>query len=249
MRWSRQTPTLEILLPPDGILQFGVSEKIYAREALLRTIAALHGRAVITLPDDFRPLIEAVYGAAIPHSDIVPRADIEAAAQEWQTQQKAERAAANVNLLPEPSPHVFDWTGAGKSEADEGAAKNYLRVSTRLGDDSRAALVLSDPDLIAIAQSSHNADKKPPRRAVLCRLFGHKVNLPKWWLSETEGAMGFESIFEGENWLRGHLIVPMQGHTWRAVNSAVIEDDASLGLSFTSAAAMEKGEADAGITG
>lgn len=250
MRFS-DYPILDILLPAAGSLQFGVSERVYAREVLLRTLATLHERAVIHLPADFRPLIEAVYGAEPLPSAIVSVEEIAKAAQVWKTAQDEARNKAKVNLLPDPSPRVFDWLRPGKAEAEEGAAKDYLRISTRLGDASRAALVLADRRHIKTAHRSQEPKSRPPRRATLRRLFAQKVNLPVWWVQDMTPAVGFEPLFEGDNWLRGHVIVPPRGGIWRNAKGDTIRDDIKLGLTFTPAAQdQNKGEeADAGVNG
>ena len=249
-------PTLEVLLPAEGSLQFGVAEKIYAREVLLRTLVALHHPdlievrnewQVIKLPGKFRPLIEAVYGETTLDSDVVPREEIEKAARERERTHNENENAAKTHLLPTPNEREFSLArrAVGESEG-EGEAANYFRASTRLGDDSRAALVLRDDGLIALAGASSNANQKPPSRAKLRRLFEHKVNLPAWWLRETSATTGWNDVFDGENWLRGHVIVPLRGDEWHAHNGALIRDDPTLGLVFI-AHQTEKEEADAGI--
>lgn len=250
------SPTLQVLVPRQGELQFGVSEKIYAREVLLRTLATLHGRDVIHLPDEFRPLIEAVYGDACAPSPIVPAEEIEAAARLWQKERGHAVNRANASLLPPPSPRVFSMAATPKQESvDDGEGANRLRATTRLGDDSRAALVLCDAQLIAVTKDSADANKRPPRREVMRNLFEQKVNLPAWWLRETEAAEGYEPLFEGQNWLRHHVIVPLRHGEWRSLNGAVIRDDPALGLLFERAGAqrsteqIKEEEADAGQTG
>jgi len=255
-RHLRQTrfsdyPTLDILMPDEENLEFGVSGRVYALEVLLRTLAVLYQRDAIHLPTEFRPLIEAVYGEVVPPSAIVPAAAIAEAAAAWANEQAQAKDKAKVNLLPDPNARVFNWIREDKPEADEGAAKNYLRISTRLGDESRAALVLNDQASIEFAQKSQDANYKPKGRdlRLLRQLFEQKVNLPTWWLQNKTPADGFEALFEGENWLRGHVIVPLRNGIWRNAVGATIEDNVKLGLTFTPAAQeQDKEEADAGVT-
>jgi hypothetical protein len=105
--------------------------------------------------------------------------EIEAATHDWDAKQKEARRASSVNLLLGPNPRAFELTKDAKAEADEGAAQNYLRVSTRMGDDSRAALILDDAEMFVFARTSLDAEAKSPRREKLRALFGCKVNLPK----------------------------------------------------------------------
>lgn len=244
-------PILDILMPSEGVLQFGVSEKIYAREVLLRTLAVLHGRCKLELPTEFRPLIEAVYASAIPFNEVVPLAEIVAARLLFLRQQAEEQGKARAVLLLEPSTRAFSMVGRDKKEAEsEAAGASYLHASTRLGDDSRAALVLRDPELIKAALSSQNADAKAPRRDLLRRLFLQKVNLPAWWLRELEAAQGYSPIFEGGNWLRHHFVVPLRGDEWHSQSGAVLRDDPKLGLLLMPPPQTPQGEeADAGTTG
>lgn len=242
------TPTLEVLWPSENELQFGVSELIYAREIMLRAAAVLHTRREIQLPQEFRALIEAVYGTGEISYELVPRDRIEAAANERQREHLAHTAQAQIHLLPTPNERTFSLLRHAASESEEGAAADYFRASTRLGNDSRAALVLHDSELIKIAQSSLDKDAPAPKMKQLRRLFANKVNLPAWWLREREAADGYATIFDGQNWLRGHVIVALRDGEWHAANGAVMRDEEKLGLCFD--ARDEKGEeADAGLTG
>jgi CRISPR-associated endonuclease/helicase Cas3 len=248
-RRGSDSPTLEVLWPPQDNLQFGVTEKIYARESLLRTLAVLHGRHSLELPHEFRPLIEAVYGGGEVAANVVPREEVEAAARERHRLLLEDAAKAQLHLLPEPSAREFRLSRRPAGESEEsGEAANYFRASTRLGDDSRAALVLHEADLHARAQTSLDAGSKAPHRDTLRRLFANKVNLPAWWLREREAANGYETIFEGQNWLRGHVIIGLRDAEWRSQNGGLLRDDPKLGLLFEAAPKTPKGEeADAGI--
>lgn len=246
-------PTLDILLPNRGSLHFGVSKKVYAYEVLLRTLVTLHECAVIHLPTEFRPLIEAVYGEDIPQSEIVSEEEMKKATRARQAEQASQCVEALKNLLPEPDKDEFELIHDSAKEQQENEAANYLRASTRLGDDTRAALILSDIELLTIAKRSQQEKSKAPRHEIMLRLFKHKVNLPCWWLKELEGAEGYETIFEGKGWLRHLFVVPAKDGQWRACTGDIICDDLKLGLTFIPATKqqkeLDKGEADAGLTG
>ena len=53
-RGGAMKPVLHVLLPPEDCLEFGASERVYAREILLRTFSLLHGREAFDLPADFK---------------------------------------------------------------------------------------------------------------------------------------------------------------------------------------------------
>ncbi|HEX8237987.1 MAG TPA: CRISPR-associated helicase Cas3' [Abditibacteriaceae bacterium] len=246
-----QKPTLEVLLPPAGIWEFGVSQKIYAPEVLLRTLGVLHGREEIKLPWQFRPLIEAVYSEQIPDLSPVPPEIISEAAAKHHAKVSIEAGKAKLHLLPSPSSRSFDMKRRTADESDEQEGANYLRASTRLGNDSRPALLLRDPNHIKSAQEA-TAKSRAPRRDIQKTMFRQKVNVPCWWLRDTKAAEGYTDVFQGEGWLGHHLIIPLKDDEWHAANGAVIRDDEALGVIYEAktdkAKAEEMEEADAGYT-
>jgi CRISPR-associated endonuclease/helicase Cas3 len=244
-------PALEVLMPPAGIWEFGVSQKIYAPEVLLRTLGVLHDSKTIELPCEFRPLIEAVYSEQIPDLSPVPPEIISDAAAKHHVAIKAGAGKADVHLLPTPSSRSFDMARRTANESEENEGANHLRASTRLGDDSRPALLLRDLKHIKIAQDA-TPKSRAPHREVQKAIFRQKVNVPGWWLRDEKAADGYEAVFEGEGWLGHHLIIPVKGDEWHAVNGVVIRDDVDLGVFYTAAvegkADDTEGEADAGYT-
>ena len=248
-------PTLHILLPDAGTLQFGSTEKVYARETLLRTFALLHGKDAWHLPADFRPLIEACYGDALLPEDVVPLELLEAAAQKREDDATVATAKARTHLLPAPNDRVFQLSRMPVGEAEgEGGTSDYFRASTRLGDASQAVIVLEDARLIALAESSRQDDARPPRRADLEALFRCKVNLPTWWLREAVPTANSSPAFEGDHWLRFMTILPLKGDAWHGLKGGkpfTIRNDKKLGLVRETEPNQRSSDAevDAGYTG
>lgn len=253
-------PTLHVLLPPEGVLQFGASEKIYELEILMRTLSHLHAKSAWHLPQDFRALVEGVYARGDLPNDSIPVEELESAAQKRDAKRTDESRQARGSLLPEPNPRQFSIARKSKSEAEgEGETNSNFRAATRLGDDSRAAFVLHEPRLIELAKTCLDKNARAPRRDDLKSLFQNKVNLPAWWLQGAAPQDGQPEYFEGENWLRGQLVLPMQNREWKGVKDGkdfLIRDDEVLGLQRLTANVAEIGEdeearteADAGQTG
>lgn len=245
-------PVLHVLLPPNGDLKFGATEKVYDREILLCTLSYLHTQKVWKLPNDFRTLIEGVYTREALQNDLIPMDDLEKAANARDAKQQYERGEARNSLLPEPNPRRFTMTRPAKDEANgDGEAGSNFRASTKLGDNSRAVLVLHGLRLIELAQGSLKKGQHSPSRDDLKSLFANKVNLPSWWFRKVTAAPNQQELLEGENWLRGHLILPMQNHEWKGVDEEgrdlTIRDDTVLGvqrLAPDAVASDEEVEAD-----
>jgi CRISPR-associated endonuclease/helicase Cas3 len=265
-RGAATEPVLHVLLPSDGSFDFGASQRVYARETLLRTLSLLHGRTAFDLPTDFRPLIEGCYARGPLPNDLIPAEELNAAAQKRDEERDAHRSLARTHLLPDPRPDVFEMARQSAGEAEgEGQAHSYFVAQTRLGDKSRAVLVLHDSELLALAltdldeANKPRRDQRPPPRKRQKRLFLQKVNIPAWWLLEVAACEGYEPFFEGQAWLRGHLILHMLNGEWRGRDAKgrefLIRDDPLLGLqrlAITPEGEASKGaaneEADAGQT-
>ncbi len=127
-------PTLWVYAPtlPDGSADLGVDAVIYSEYVLRRTLRALAGREVLRLPDDYRPLIEAVYADGEP--------DDPALADSWQAYQSqtyTARMEAEQRLLPAPRAEEPFCTAAAELlfQEQEGSA-SWGVAQTRLGAES-----------------------------------------------------------------------------------------------------------------
>ena len=247
-------PVLHVLLPDEGSFHFSATEAVYEREILLRTVALLHGRETLQLPADFRPLIEGCYGHGRLANPVVTDDELRAAADHRAAKRQEDQERAITHLLPEPTPIEFVLARQAVEEAEgEGARHSWFMASTRLGSETRAALVLHEARLVAIARrdledaKKPRRDRHPPSRSDLKELFRQKVNLPAWWLKGATSRGTAEQCFEGQAWLRGHVVLPMQESEWTGTyndgSSFAIRDDPRTGLEHLG---ESHDEADAG---
>ena len=260
-RYSRAGPRLHVLLPGAGEpLKFGAIELregkdgswrgVYDRAALLRTLAALD-RPEIVLPQDFRELIEGVYGDLEVADDALRAECLSAEEARTRRQQQFEHLAKKY-LIREPSPRVFQYAEDQEvaEEAEEGANKSYFRAQTRLGDDTRAALVLTNEGLITryeeACQKTRGNKKYQPTSELLRELFWQKANVPGYWLAAVprDGAAPFQQGQEVPSWARGHAVVFAPGGQWAGLLSCkpvVLRVDNTLGLLLENVETAEEG--------
>jgi len=117
-----------------GDLVVEVDRWIYAEFILRQTRLTLAGRSEISLPADYRPLIEAVYGAEEP----APDSSLWQAWDKLQKQQANAIGEANQRLLPAPDPEdAFCGPAAARVQfvEDENSAA-WIVAQTRLGEES-----------------------------------------------------------------------------------------------------------------
>ena len=242
-RHGFEGPVLHVLMPDADDLRFGATECVYEREILLRTLSLLTGRQRRQLPEDFRVLVEGCYGTGPLPNDVIPTDDLREAADKREQARARATMLAREHLLPKPSPRSFTPCKASAEEG-EGETNSYFVAQTRMGNDSISVLLIDDPALLEIARSSCSRDSRPPDRELLKRLFLQKVGLPRWWLmssephsnasSRCEPVEGYETIFDGENWLRNQLVLPLRQGKWRGRDSRgrefVISNDHVLGV-------------------
>lgn len=217
-RHARTGPALHLLLPALDSFEFGGSGRVYPPELLLRTLDLLHHRTAISLPTDFRPLIEACYSPSAPPPPTVPPEVFQKAVTERRKAEEHAENEASKHLIPAPDTEVFKLAQMRKavSEAEEGEKASFLHAQTRLGDQTAAALVLHDPALLDLVRQGITSPKAPaPPLEQMRRLFRQKVNLPAWWLKEATAAPGFEIISEGPKWLRHHVVLGFRNGLWQ----------------------------------
>ncbi len=122
--------------------------KVYARTVLWRTARLLQDRSSWTLPDDYRPLIEAVYGA-----DGVPDGLNEEAVTHWKeaahhegaSELGSSRSAADRVIEPPGSLDcMLDDPQFDLAEADDEKAHPDLKALTREGDSVEVLVLHED---------------------------------------------------------------------------------------------------------
>lgn len=241
------TPVVHVLLPSaENPFAFGTTERVYARELLLRTLALLTERLEINLPEDFRRLIEGCYSDTLPESNDVPADEMAQARKLHREKRQVEENAADPYLIALPRPDEFTYAmqkGAFDEAVDgDGKPASYLRARTRLGDETRSVLILGDPGLLsefdramAITNGKRSAantnderrkaSRWSPRLELLRSLFLQKGNVPIWWFPKgATAADGFEPVLDsGEEkiaWLRYHAVLRMnEAGEWRGVDA------------------------------
>lgn len=227
-------PVMHILLPKCNTegFAFAGTGRVYYHEPLLRTLALLHGRESFDLPEDFRPLIESCYSDAPVSSEIIPPELLKQAADDRQKALAYSRDGAHTHLVPAPSSRVFSLAQQPSQPVDEGDGTqlSYFHAQTRQGEQTVTALVIHDASLLQAARL-----ERSPAKHIRKRIFLQQVNLPAYWqLAELTVEAGFEPIFEGENWLHHHFVIPMKNTEWRGRdkegNLVTLRDDSELGL-------------------
>jgi CRISPR-associated endonuclease/helicase Cas3 len=109
----------------------GASRFVYDEFILRQTWAIIKDKAYITLPADYRPLIEAVYGVDEPDHDLKKAWD------DLQTKEQNAADRAKVCILPAPDPEDPFSSLAAKQEFQESETKSgWLVAQTRLGEES-----------------------------------------------------------------------------------------------------------------
>ena len=205
---------MHILLPEDNSNEFGVSKTIYGKSALLRTRAIVSDRKLFTLPDDFRPLIEACYGDGSVVGDIIAERNAD---MERDRKRQLDAGKAAMDLIDEPNSRDFalaQRTGKTLNESDD-ASQNFFSASTRLDRDTCSVLVLNDPLLINTADRS-----RPPSKDVLKALFLHKVNIPACWIKNAVNSDGSVAFPECPKWLRRAKVIPMTDGVWQGMRDS-----------------------------
>lgn len=220
-RPSRPTgmePQLHVLMPtvaakPD----FGLSERVYHRYVLLKSLSALTRHQSIAIPGDIRHLVEQVYDDE-PLSFVqqwqeagLSQSDIEGSFDDF-TEQRAEfEQSARKYLIPAPCFKHFKLAEKTSAfEEDDGSQEiSNFRAKTRYGDDS-VRVILLDSD--AFAQELLHC--RPPAREILQRILLHEVPLPRWWLRHGP-AEGYAPITPGPDWLGCRPVVRMIDGIWK----------------------------------
>lgn len=112
---------------------------VYDEYLLRQTWETLRNRTAIALPADYRPLVEAVYGAGAPPSGT----PLHTAWQKLQDKQSDAEKEARLRLLPEPrARRSFCAQAAGLSFREEENSAAWIVAQTRLGEESVSVIPL-----------------------------------------------------------------------------------------------------------
>jgi len=130
----------------NGDLQLGVDKYIYDEYILRQSWNVVMVRTVITLPEDYRPLIESVYSLKEPTEDSA----LFEAWEKLQEKKANEESQASQRLLPKPNP-VDAFSGPasiGRFEDNENDTRWFV-ARTRLGEESITVIPLERAGNIA----------------------------------------------------------------------------------------------------
>jgi hypothetical protein len=139
---------------------------VYAEFILRQSWLALQGRPQICLPQDYRLLIETVYGAEEPETD----SPLAKAWAKLQDQEADARQQAQLRLLPAPDPED-SFTGAAarlQFEEDENSAA-WIVAQTRLAEESVTVIPLErhGNDALFSPEKQVRLDAPAPREVQL----------------------------------------------------------------------------------
>jgi len=225
----RGEPILHILVPTtegNKTPKMGASEMVYQVYPLLRTLETLRDKKQVDLPEEFRPLIEAVYGEA---SATWTSDDMVIAKLAWNEFQWDLAAQAGQYLLCEPMADEFDPIGADEvgDDSDDG---NGWRARTRLGLEDVLIIPVDPGELPTLTKGDLDRDK-------VKELYQRSVKIPPhYW--PPKPAKGYGKPELGIGRLRGAWLLPVKredgGWSWSGVKddkkSYVIKYDQTIGL-------------------
>jgi CRISPR-associated endonuclease/helicase Cas3 len=229
-RPTGQIPKIHVLLPDKGKLDFGSSEKVYARYILIKTLDIVLQKQTIALPSDIRGLVEETYAAYAPglkpSSCDITTDDLSDSYHEMLQILDSDRGKAAAYLIGNPSKKEYLLAPRSFSfdEDDEGA-RSYFNAKTRLGDDSIRVTVLNDGEF----ENVISLGATPPKEAIR-RIMLRMVNIPYWWIRGCKAEHGYEQIQQGPKWLKGTSIMRMKSWKWKGVDSygnhiTIVNDD------------------------
>ncbi len=223
-------PRFHLLTPPaslSDLRELGATGIVYQPALLLRTITALRGREKLNLPEEYRELVEGVYGKDAVCEGF-PLKIIEEADKKLEDKKADDENGGRLHLIAPPLSGKFSlaYTNLPVEETEDGERNRYFYAQTRVGDDSVTVIMLDDDRLLEAAMR-----ETPPDIETQKSIFLNKVNLPvRWFKGAYERS---PAILNGAKWLRKSKILPLSQGCWRTQykNSIIhIEDNLELGV-------------------
>ncbi|MCB0195947.1 MAG: CRISPR-associated helicase Cas3' [Anaerolineae bacterium] len=202
VRGDHQAPKLYI----NTSLDPKADPRIYAEYILEKSRQALTTRQTITLPLDYRPLIEAVYDETIPAADD-PLYDLWLALQQQRDTLKVEARQRLTNRPKADDP--FYWGGKFKGFTDDEEGSSWFNMKTRWGQESVTVIPLSREDELAHLLDrtiSAPLNKKAPRDTQLALLRqGIRVSQPYLIAELRKSTTPLEKLFTDSALLKNCL--------------------------------------------
>ncbi|WP_110590202.1 CRISPR-associated helicase Cas3' [Microbacterium suaedae] len=190
------------------------SDNIYMTYPLLRTLAALDGRAEITLPADIPRLVHEVYA----EHDIHPAewdAEVSAAKTAFLRKQDDKRDAADRFCIPSPREprHLLGWSHASAGDPTTDAV---AEASVRDGDPTLEVLVLQrvgsvlvTPTWLTEGGGQQIPENDLPSNALTRTILGSSLRLPAAVCHEPELGRHIDQLerdYPVQAWHRSHAL-------------------------------------------
>jgi len=218
-------PVLHVLTPVRGSFDFGATRFIYHDKPLLRTLGLLRGRDRVTLPADFRMLIESCYGSVEWEQEAVPWEIIRAADSDWDQRTDELAGHARSFILYSPERDRFRPVDAPVGEDDDDG--QGWRAKTRLGACDRTALLVSSEALEELTEGGMALSRVKD-------IYRRTVKLPGYLPIDRPVAGHSPAVFGGGH-LKGLILLPLASDgTWKGSdesgNTYSVRYDDKLGL-------------------
>ncbi|GMV90134.1 MAG: CRISPR-associated helicase/endonuclease Cas3 [Chthonomonas sp.] len=231
---ERGEPTLHVLVPKEEsgkLPKLASSEIIYQSYPLLTTLAQLkpsggNNTVAVSLPADFRKLIEATYADSVGSDAAQYLKDAKA---KWDDLQEDLAAQAGEFLLCEPMEDEFDPVGHDEvgDESDDG---NGWRARTRIGLEDVLVIPLKPEQL-----AKYKGGDLHPR--LVKRLYKRSIKIPPYYWPP-RAASGHGQPLLGKDKLKGVWLLPAKptngGWEWQGLKEGgkpyTIRYDSTIGL-------------------
>ncbi len=188
-RGSRKSgaPTMLLFSLGRAKSDFDLSEIIYSKYILLKTLAVIFQINELKIPSDIRQLIERVYETTIEElilPDYISKYDLEISEKEWKKDLAKDANLANKYLTPSPIGKNFTY-GTHREvifKEDEENANDYIYAKTRVGTLTEQIIILFDKEFEGI---ENNLIKKLEKDEIK-KLFQKTIPISKNWLKDIE---------------------------------------------------------------
>lgn len=239
--WSQTPPR-----PEPGTL------RVYDHAILIRTLAALEGRASLTIPDDIPPLVEAVYGAdapELPPGWAATYAEAERESQRARADQlrRAESfTLGHVSDTEHETPNLLGWLGGpdidpelsppGRGTVRDSSGETLEVIVLQRG----ATGELHTPSWLPEGGGVQIPDNEPPDRDLTRTILGCKLRLPLGMCGRNaidRHITALERAFELPSWhsshlLKGELVLVLDADGNGALNEFDVSYDEDEGLRY-----------------
>lgn len=234
-------PELWILSPQgNGKIDFGSSEIIYSRYALLKAYALLRNKESIQLPQEIRILVEEAYSSQLDDAFIDLGDDLRCSREKMERDASGKADKAFSAILPPPSNKRFwEYTRDLRFE-DEPEAHNSVQAATRLGPPTINVIALFEGHgkYFLDRNLSEPIDIDCKSKDSIKRMMGNQIPISGQNLFNAIERIPIPSVWKEQSILRHHRPLfltqkqsPDGSTLWRChVGNHVLTLDEELGL-------------------